>query len=71
MPENFDDRLEDLETLTRRVTAIVLKMDEAIDELRAFNRQQLLINADIHTTLADIKTLLERLPRGEDNGRDA
>jgi len=71
MPENFDDRLDDLETLTRRVTGVVLKMDEAIDELRAFNRQQLEINADIKTTLADIKLMLERLPRGGTNGRNA
>jgi hypothetical protein len=71
MPEDFDDRLDDLATLTRRVAAVVFKIDEALDELRAFNRQQIEINADIKATLARIETLIARLPRGGENGRDA
>jgi len=36
-----------------------------------FNRQPLEINADVHTTLARIETLLTRWTRPEDNGREA
>jgi hypothetical protein len=43
----------------------------SIVELREFNRQQVEINADVRTTLARIETLLARLMRGSDNGREA
>jgi hypothetical protein len=44
MSEDFDDRLDDLEMLARRVAAVVFKMDVALDELKGFNREQLAIN---------------------------
>lgn len=71
MPNDFDDRFDDLETLTRQIAGVVFKMDAALDELRAFNRQQLEINADIRTTLARLETTLARLIERSTNGREA
>jgi hypothetical protein len=73
-PHEYDD-------LLRRLTALVVKLDERdehiltlIDEQREFNRQQVAlneqqraINADVRTTLALIARML---PTGE-NGREA
>jgi hypothetical protein len=77
MPEDFDDRLDDLETLTRHVAAVVFKMDAALDELKGFNREQVAINHRLETTLGRLETrmeriveLLERSLGGSTNGRD-
>jgi hypothetical protein len=40
-------------------------------DLRAFNYQQLEINADVKTTLARIETLLARMIPQTENGREA
>ena len=74
-----------LEALVRRLTALVVKLDERDDhlmelieaqratttELKEFNRQQVEINKDVQTTLARVETLLARMIPHADNGRDA
>jgi hypothetical protein len=63
---------QEYDDMMRRMLAIVVHMESAIDELRTFNRQQVEINARLEITQARIETLLTRLLRGEaDNGRDA
>lgn len=69
---------EPLETLVRRLTAMMYlqhehneRYDALIAQQSEFNRQQVAINQDVRTTLARVETLLARLiPQGE-NGRDA
>jgi hypothetical protein len=63
-----DDALEDL---VRRLTALVVKLDERDDQLlamleeqREFNRQQVQINARL-------ETLVTEMFRERHNGRDA
>ena len=63
-----DDALEDL---VRRLTALVVKLDERddhilaiLEEQREFNRQQVQINARL-------ETLVTKLFRERHNGRDA
>jgi hypothetical protein len=46
--------------LLQRLTALVIKMDESLDELKEFNRQQVGINEGINATLQAIKDLLQR-----------
>ncbi len=53
------------EDLVRRLTALVVKLDERddhilalIEERREFNRQQVRINADVSATLAWLETLM-------------
>jgi ABC-type transporter Mla subunit MlaD len=69
-----DDALEDL---VRRLTALVVKLDERDDQIlamleeqREFNRQQVHINADVSTTLARLETLMTEVFRERHNGRD-
>ena len=64
--------------LLRRLTTLVVKLDarddhimELIEEQREFNKQQVAINQDVRTTLARVETLLARMVRTEENGRDA
>jgi hypothetical protein len=67
-----------LEDLLRRLTALVVTIDQRdahmlqlLEEQREFNRQQVEINQDVKTTLARVETLLARmLPTGE-NGQEA
>jgi uncharacterized membrane protein len=64
-PQEYDDMM-------RRMLAIVIHMDTALEDLRAavgelkeFNRQQLAINARLETLLSRV------LRNGADNGREA
>jgi hypothetical protein len=73
------------DTLLQRLTALVLKLDSTYDALleaneqqremnarvEGFMAQQVTINADVSTTLARVETLLRRMIRIEDDGRDA
>ena len=66
-----------LEDLLRRLTALVVKLDERdehilalIEEQRAFNRQQVQINADVSATLARLDTLMTEVFRQRTNGRE-
>ena len=63
-PQEYDE-------IIRQLVRIAAHQDTIIDDLRAFNRQQLEINADVKTTLAHIETLLARMMRYEENGRAA
>ena len=63
-PQEYDD-------LIRHLVRIAAHQDTINEDLRAFNRQQVEMNADVKTTLARIETLLARMIRHEDNGQDA
>jgi len=70
-PHEYDD-------LLRRLTTLVVTLGERdehimalLEEQRAFNRQQVAINADVRTTLARLETLLARMTQQGDNGREA
>jgi len=83
MAEDFDNRLrrheERLEALARlweRQGEINDRFEEFIDEQRTMNQrvatffdEQRAINASVASTLSRVETLLERLPRGGENGR--
>jgi hypothetical protein len=76
---------DDTDDLLRRLTALVIKMDERLEEQRTFNAEQRTFNAQqvalnerltaaierLDVTQARIETLLSRLLRPEGNGRDA
>ena len=63
-PQEYDE-------IIRHLVRIAAHQDTINEDQRVFNRQLIEINQDIKTTLADIKTLLARMIRHEDNGRDA
>ena len=70
-----DDALEDL---VRRLTALVVKLDERddhilalIEEQREFNRAQVRINADVSATLARLETLMAEVFRERHNGHES
>jgi hypothetical protein len=69
--QEYDDIMRPMLAMLVKQDGINDRLDAAIDELRAFNRQQIEINADVKTTLARIETLLERVIRPADNGREA
>jgi hypothetical protein len=73
-----------LDDLVRRLTALVVKIDERdtnmaarlerydalLAEQREFNRQQVAINADVRTTLARLETLMTEVFRTRHNGHE-
>jgi hypothetical protein len=68
---------EALDDLVRRLTALVVKIDERdtrmaamLEEQREFNRQQVAINADVHTTLARLESLMTEVFRDRHNGHE-
>ena len=63
-PQEYDE-------IIRHLVRIAAHQDTINEELRAFNRQQVEINADVKTTLARVETLLARMLRHDDNGKDA
>jgi hypothetical protein len=63
-PQEYDE-------IIRHLVQIAAHQDTINADLRAFNRQQVEINQDVKTTLARIETLLARLPRQGENGREA
>jgi hypothetical protein len=70
--------LQEYDDIIRRLTAMFAVQQEKnaaydalLDELRAFNRQQVEINARLEVTQARIEALLQRVVRGSDNGREA
>jgi hypothetical protein len=62
-PQEYDE-------IIRQLVRITAHQGTINEDQRAFNRQLIEINQDIKTTLADIKTLLARMIRPADNGRD-
>jgi hypothetical protein len=63
-PHEYDE-------IIRHLVRIAAHQDTINEDLRAFNRQQVEINADVKTTLVRIETLLARMIRHENNGQDA
>jgi hypothetical protein len=75
---------EALDDLVRRLTALIVKIDERdthmaarlerydalLEEQREFNRQQVAINADVRTTLARLETLTQEVFRTRQNGHE-
>jgi hypothetical protein len=68
---------EALDDLVRRLTALVVKIDERdtrmaamLEEQREFNRQQVAINADVRTTLARLESLMTEVFRDRHNGHE-
>ena len=59
-----EERFQQHEAILRSLTAMLV-------EQREMNRQQVEINQDVKTTLARIETLLARMIRHEEHGRDA
>ena len=78
LTDDPNDRVDTLEMLVRRLTALMFeqhernqRLDAVVEELREANHQQREFNADVKTTLARLDTLMHRMIRGETNGRDA
>jgi hypothetical protein len=63
-PQAYDE-------IIRHLVQIAAHQETINEDLRAFNRQQVEINADVKTTLAHIETLLTRMLHHGGNGRDA
>jgi hypothetical protein len=68
-----DDALEDL---VRRLTALVVKLDERDDQIlamleeqREFNRVQVRINGEVSAVLTRLETLMAEVFRARHNGR--
>jgi len=61
----------DYKDMVQRLSAIAEPQRSLNDDLRAFNRQQVAINADVRTTLARVETLLARMIERSANGREA
>jgi hypothetical protein len=40
--------------LLQRLTVLVIKMDESLDELKAFNREQVQINTRLETLITEV-----------------
>ena len=70
-PHEVDTILRALAATMEHQRSINADLRTCLQEQREFNKQQLAINTDVHTTLARIETLLARLMPQGDNGRDA
>jgi DNA repair ATPase RecN len=57
--------------INQRLDATIERLDGAITELRVFTREQVAINQRLEVTQARIETILTRILRPDDNGRDA
>ena len=57
--------------MNQRQEAMNQRLEGSMQRLEAFNGQQVEINQGVKTTLARIETLLARMIRPADNGRDA
>ena len=74
----YEERFRQHEEILRSLTAMLAaqhemnqRLEGSMQRLEAFNGQQVEINQDVKTTLARIETLLARMIRPADNGRDA
>ena len=68
---------DEYDGIIRHLVQIAAHQEAINEDLREFNRQQVVLNqqqaalnADTRTTLARIETLLTRMLRHEDNGRE-
>jgi hypothetical protein len=62
--QEYEDHLRQHDEILRSLTAMLAAQHE-------MNQRQVEINQDVKITLARIETLLARMIRHEDNGRDA
>jgi hypothetical protein len=66
-----DERFRQHEDILRGLAAMLVEQREMNRHFGELFRQQVEINTDVKTTLARIETLLARMIRHEDNGREA
>ena len=71
MDDAHEDRLRQHEDMLRSLTAMLVKQDGINERLTVSIEELKAINAGVQTTLACIETLLARMLRPEDNGRNA
>ena len=78
MADAHDERFRQHDEILRSLTAMLVKQDGinerltlAIERIDRSLAQQVEINADVKTTLARVETLLARMLRHDDNGKDA
>jgi hypothetical protein len=71
MDDAHEDRLRQHEDMLRSLTAMLVKQDGINERLTVSIEELKAINAGVQTTLARIETLLARMLRPEDNGRNA
>jgi hypothetical protein len=62
---------QEYDAMMRRMMAIMVHMDTAIEELRTFTRQQDGINERLTAAIERLETLLQCVVRGGENGREA
>ena len=60
-----------MERSSAQVDRYMTRMDGYMDRMEGYMQRQEAVNASVSSTLADIKTLLQRVVRGSGNGRDA
>jgi hypothetical protein len=70
-PEDVECMLRTLVRITGQQEVINQDLRTCIQEQQEFNRQQVEINTDVKTTLARLETLVARMIRSGENGRDA
>jgi hypothetical protein len=70
-PQEYDTIIRHLAAAIAQQETINTDLRTCIQEQQAFNRQQVEMNADVRTTLARIETLLSRMLRQGENGREA
>ena len=61
---------QEYEDMVRRMLEIVVRMDAAIDGQRTINERLTQAIEGIEITQARIETILKRMVRGGDNGRE-
>jgi hypothetical protein len=70
-PEDVERMLRTLVRITGQQEVINQDLRICIQEQREFNRQQVEINTAVKTTLARLETLVARMIRPGENGREA
>lgn len=71
MADDYAEHLRQHDEILRSLTAMLVEQREMNHHFGDLFRQQVAINQDVNTTLARIETLLARMIRHEDNGREA
>ena len=70
-PQEYDEIIRTLVRIAAQQETINEDLRASIQELKAFNARQVEINTRLEITQGRIETLLARMIRHEDNGRDA
>jgi hypothetical protein len=68
---SMDTSMARMDNYMARMDNYMARMDNYMDRMEGYMRQQEAINTSVSSTLADIKTLLQRVVRGSGNGREA